>query len=74
MKEPTGKKPMKSKVHIRQTPRPIRDPRKVEKFWPDDGQRMTRVDYGPLSQGPVEDITAASRAYRKLGLSGLPEG
>lgn len=35
--------------HIRQTPIPVGDPRKVEHFMSDDGQRMTRIDYGTPS-------------------------
>jgi hypothetical protein len=53
-KEAAINRPSKKKAsgftdHIRQTPSPINDPRKVEHFMSDDGQRMTRVDYGPLS-------------------------
>lgn len=53
-KEAAINRPRKKKAsgftdHIRQTPTPIGDPRKVEHFMSDDGQRMTRVDYGPLS-------------------------
>jgi hypothetical protein len=71
----TGKKSAKENGFtdsIRQTPRPIPDPRKVEHFMSDEGERMTRVDYGPLSD-PVLVSADKLMAYARMSLAYLIE-